>query len=87
MWHDPHQLLNFIVIAAAFGLVLSLWLGGVLIWSMVRRQRDQAVRQRLQVVQSGHPDAPGRVLRLWHEGNEVTTVVPGWRAGAVRWRG
>jgi tight adherence protein B len=81
MPHDPQKALSLILAAAAFGLVLSVWLLGVLLWAMKRRRRAIEVERRLQFV---HPDMQdalgGRVLRLWHDGRLATTVVPG-RAG------
>lgn len=78
MLNDPQKLLTWLSAAAAFGLVLSVWLVGVLLWSARRRGRDRQLRERLSFEDtSGISPQGGRVLRLWHEGREATTVVPG----------
>ncbi|HSU69761.1 MAG TPA: type II secretion system F family protein [Tepidisphaeraceae bacterium] len=80
MGSDPQRLLAYLSAAAAFGLVLSLWLLLVLLWSSRRRARDTQLRQRLTFEDStGIGPNGGRVLRLWHDGREATTIVPGLR--------
>jgi len=81
MFNDP---LSIIIAIAAFGLVLSIWLVGVLLWSLRKKKRIDQVADRLRLVQSAGakssalPDEnEGRVLRLWRDGQEATTVVPG----------
>jgi tight adherence protein B len=60
---------------AVFGLVLTLWGIGVLLWYKRRSEREAAIRQRLDpVVQEA---GRARTLRLWHEGEEATKTVPG----------
>jgi len=60
---------------AAFGLVLTLWTIGILVWQKRKAERDALVRERLD------PDVAAtgkaRTLRLWHEGEEATKTVPG----------
>jgi tight adherence protein B len=68
------NLLGWILGLATFMLVLCLWIGVLLVQSIQRRSRRQKVQERIGMVsQSG----PVRELRLWHDGKEVTTVVPG----------
>jgi tight adherence protein B len=80
MFNDP---LTLLIAAGAFGLVLSVWLVGVVFWSLRKGKRIEEVSDRLKLVQSaGHnslagEDDQGRVLRLWRDGQEATTVVPG----------
>ena len=81
MFNDP---LSILIAVAAFGLVLSVWLVGVLFWSMRKKKRIDEVADRLKLVQSAGvkysamPDeSDGRVLRLWRDGQEATTIVPG----------
>lgn len=60
---------------AIFGLVLTLWGMGVLLWFKRRSEREAVIRQRLDpvVAQTGR----SRTLHLWHEGEEATKTVPG----------
>ncbi len=68
---------------AGFVLVLSLWLGVMLIWAQRRIRREAVVDERLGISprragESENPAAGGtqRTLRLWHDGKESTTLVP-----------
>ncbi len=63
--------------AAVFALVLSLWFVVVLIISMRREVRRIKVENRLGIGTVG-PEGT-RVLTLWHDGVEATTIVPGLR--------
>lgn len=60
---------------AVFGLVLTLWGMGVLLWFKRRSEHDAVIRERLDpvVVETGR----ARTLHLWHEGEEATKTVPG----------
>ena len=60
---------------AVFGLVLTLWGMGVLLWFKRRSEREAVIRQRLDpvVAETGR----SRTLHLWHEGEEATKTVPG----------
>lgn len=60
---------------AVFGLVLSLWVIGVLLWMRRRSKRDAVIRQRLDPVVA--ETGGSRTLHLWHEGEEATKTVPG----------
>jgi len=66
---DPQQLINAILMAAAFGLVFSAWSICVMLWifQYVRRQRQ--VRKRLGL---GGPEAQqSQALQLWRDGYET----------------
>lgn len=65
---------QMLLAGAAFGLVISLWLLVVLFISTRRLQKEKAVARRLGEI--GPEQDHVRVLRLWHEGEQVTTVVP-----------
>lgn len=66
---------------AAFGLVITLWSVALLLWSRRRRGEREAIARRLGTAPEAAPqDGAGRTLRLWHEGREATTRVPGLRA-------
>lgn len=82
MPNDPERAIaiSHLISGAAFGLVLSVWLVGLVLWSMRIKRRAEKVGVRLKLVEplANNPDAGGeRVLRLWHEGREATTIVPG----------
>jgi len=82
MFSDPQQLYTLLMTAAVFGLVLSLWLLAVVFWVLARKRRTTVVEQRLKLAQPDQTDSSGgRVLRLWHEGRQATTVVPGLSGG------
>jgi tight adherence protein B len=67
---------HLLVAAAAFGLVLALWVGGVLLWSLRSALRARKIEQRLGLG-PGAPAGATRRLRLWHEGKETFATVPG----------
>lgn len=61
---------------ALFVLVLTLWVMGVLVWGRRRSSRRAELRTRLTDRRQGERQE-SRVLRLWHEGEEITTTVSG----------
>jgi tight adherence protein B len=67
-----------IAAAAVFGLVLSVFgMLAIALWQHYRN-REQILDERLDITDGSAP----RVLRLWHEGKPVATIVPGhsgWR--------
>ncbi len=65
---------NVVAAAAAFTLVLAVWAGGVLVWSLRNTLVERKIERRLGLNQ---PKGPTRQLRLWHEGKEAVTTVPG----------
>ena len=65
---------QLLLAAAGFGLVISLWLIAMVVVTMRRNEREMVVAKRLGEIS---PDQEHiRVLRLWHEGEQITTVVP-----------
>ncbi len=75
---DPGSLglFDLIVIASVFGLVLGAWLVAFFVWHLRRARRSREIEGRLGLTEEERGQG-GRVLRLWHEGREVTTSVPG----------
>jgi tight adherence protein B len=70
----PENPADLVIMLAAFLLVLSLW--GVLVWGWALHRASQVrdVEERLGL---WDPEpGPKHVLRLWHDGREVTTAVP-----------
>jgi Flp pilus assembly protein TadB len=86
MPNDQQNIIAIFASIAAFGLVLSLWLMAVLMWSDRRKRRASALQKRLDYVRDAGAAAKGRVLRLWHDGKEETTVVPGMTPTGIRVR-
>ena len=75
MFANPQRMMELLMAAAAFGLVLAVWTAAVFIWSFRRSRRAQTVRERLK-----SPDEAAReprVLGLWRGGEVTTTTVPG----------
>ncbi|MGB6909638.1 MAG: type II secretion system F family protein [Methyloceanibacter sp.] len=78
MFANPQtqRVLSDIVVAASvFGLLLATWVAGLLLWRIHRSLRLQKVKQRLRLMEQ--ETVKPRTLRLWHEGREVATHVPG----------
>lgn len=65
---------------AVFGLVVGIWICLLLAWAMRRKSHDKKLEVRLGA--AGPTSGPERELRLWHEGREATTLVPGQRRRA-----
>jgi len=72
---DRQQWIVLLTAAAAFGLVFSLWLVAVLAWSGKRRAQSDRIAGRMGL--APQQVGQGRVIRLWHDGKEATTLVPG----------
>jgi len=72
----PQNVLLALAAASAFGLVLSVWLFGILLWRHRSAKQSGLLTQRLKLTQLNQGGETGRVLRLWHEGQEATTIVP-----------
>ena len=73
-----------LVVAAVFGLVLAVWCAAGLFLMMRRERQQKHLAARIGLYAS--EDGPGgtRVLRLWREGQEATTLVP-YTSGFSRW--
>ena len=70
---ETASLIDWIIRVSVFGLVLSLWSAGVLLYARRRSRRNRQVAERLGLL-DGAPDAD-RVLHLWHDGRDATTIV------------
>lgn len=80
---DTQTVMTYLTGAAVFGLVLSLWLGGTWLWFILRSSRRAKMQERLGLSYAPHQhEGHQRVLRLWREGEAITTVVPG-KAGKL----
>lgn len=78
---DPDVVLVVVASVSAFGLVLMLWVAGVWLWAMRRAKLEHQRRERLGLADPG--EGAARMLRLWYEGEQVTT----WVADDPRRRG
>jgi tight adherence protein B len=72
---DQLSLLDLLLAASVFVLLIAVWGIVMLLWARRRRTESMRIQHRLGLADPQQPDQ--RVLRLWHEGREVTTVVPG----------
>ena len=73
---NPDDILRWLTMASVFGLVLSLWMMGVIVWRARRAMREELIRRRLELMAQPSGDA-SRILRLWTDEREATMVVPG----------
>src|SRR6267142_2947119 len=79
---DRQHLILVLLALSTFVLVLSLWVGGVLLYAARRSSKLQKVHRRLGLTRETVGE---RTLHLWLEGRELTTTVPSLaRAGFVR---
>jgi tight adherence protein B len=67
--------IDLLLAAAVFGLVLSIWVGIMLLWASRRSARLLRLAQRIGSEDGKHQKGT-RVLHLWREGRDVTTAVP-----------
>ena len=65
-----------VLMGAAFALVLCLWMMGVMLWRSRQGAREERLQRRLELISEPN-NAEGRILRLWADGKEATTIVPG----------
>ena len=73
----PRDPLEFIIVASVFGLVLAAWLTGFFMWYGKRAKRAGDLDERMGLTDEERKEGGARVLRLWHEGEETKTEVPG----------
>jgi tight adherence protein B len=75
MFSDPEQLVDLVISASVFGLVLSLWLA----WVLVRQLRASARSAKIEGRLGFRDPAAGasRSLALWLDDGKATTYVPG----------
>ena len=72
---DLQNWATIIAAIAVFGLVLSIWIIFVVVRSSRRAKRTERLESRLGL--HDERDSSVRVLRLWRDGHEATTTVPG----------
>ena len=72
---NPAEVIKLLVQWSVFGLVITLWVGGVVIWYLLRSRRSQQIHERLGLADDEQHGQ--RVLRLWHDGELVETTVRG----------
>jgi tight adherence protein B len=61
---------------AVFGLVLALWCLGGFVWILRRQSQARRMAVRMGLYNPDPAETSTRVLRLWREGHEATTLVP-----------
>ena len=82
---DPEQLWQSLVYLSVFGLVLAVWYAALTAWYLRRARHREQLQNRLGLrsgayrVDNGEGGGADRVLRLWHDGALVETVVSGKR--------
>jgi len=74
---DSRSLIDLVVAFSIFGLIISLWLGVLLLWWRRKFPQIQRFQERLSAVGGKGTSGEGRIVGLWHEGQEITTNVPG----------
>jgi tight adherence protein B len=77
MFDDPNIFRTVVTSGAAFGCIFFAWGMALLIWTRKQRKRDEQISQRMGFNSAETSDTAGRILRLWHDGREATTIVPG----------
>ncbi|MHC4441597.1 MAG: type II secretion system F family protein [Planctomycetota bacterium] len=75
---DQDNILNLVIKASVFGIILSLWMFFVFLWVTRRLSKINMVEKRMGLGDQ-EDDGKTRVLRLWKDGQEATTVVPGYQ--------
>lgn len=70
--------IDLLLAAAVFGLVLSIWIGLMLLWASRRSAKLTRLAQRIGAHESRTGTAPSgqRMLQLWRDGQNVSTAVP-----------
>lgn len=74
--NNPEQLWAVLLQISLFGLFIAVWCAVVTLWYLKRSKRLQELSARLDVQQHGGTGSE-RVLRLWLDGEEAQTYVPG----------
>jgi tight adherence protein B len=67
------QIIKVALAVSTFALVLSLWVGAVLMWAARRAAVTGKVKRRLGL---GAKVQGEKTLHLWHDGRDVSTTVP-----------
>lgn len=82
MLDDSQRLLLLLNAAGVFGLVTSLWLVGVVLWSRRRGSQEKRIENRLLLPEMERGGKP-RIIRLWSGGEGATAIVPGAKRGTM----
>lgn len=69
------DIISMTAIIAAFGVVIAIWIVGMMIWLYQRSKHAKKVEHRLGLHDETEQAEGTRTLRLWHDGQEVTTTV------------
>src|SRR5439155_25021242 len=75
MLNDKGFVAALFLAIAAFGMVFSIWMVVLIIYTGKRRAQSNMIADRMGMARPAIGE--GRVLRLWHDGKEATTLVPG----------
>src|SRR5439155_18715798 len=75
MLNNPKFVGALLVAVAAFGFVFSIWMVVLLLYTGKRKAQSDMIADRMGMARPAIGE--GRVLRLWHDGKEATTLVPG----------
>lgn len=81
---NASEIIQLAIILSVFGLVLAIWLIGVFWWSNKRTSRTNRLQERLGLREEVDSDA--KVLRLWKDGEEATTIVAATKTSSLRER-
>ena len=68
-------LMNYLLPAAAFVMIAAVWIAALMVLTARRRRLSAKMHRRIGLIRDA--DQPVRMLRLWHEGQEAVTFVPG----------
>jgi tight adherence protein B len=87
MPYTAQQILTYLAMAATFGLVLALWVIFMILWISRRSKHQSQFQERLRLAEPDITPGTGRVLRLWRNGKDATTVVHGYvkSGGIMAW--
>ena len=73
---DNDQIAKLFIQFSVFGLIFALWAAGVTFWWLSRSRTKAKLERRLQFDQPSDQGGEDRVIRLWHDGKAVDTIVP-----------
>src|SRR4051812_43715853 len=87
---ESEQIASLLIQMSVFGIVVAVWMAGVMVWFLRRSRRHQKLERRLQFAEQGATD-DDRIIRLWHDGKAVDAFVPdtatmGWGERLERMR-
>src|SRR4051812_26032141 len=74
---ESERIASLLMQMSVFGIVIAIWMAGVMVWFLRRSRKQQKLERRLQFAQQGTAATDDeRVIRLWHDGQAVDTFVP-----------